>query len=99
MKRIAKILLASGASLMLAAGSVMTYLQTQRALEPVSDLTLANIEALNFSIDPELIPSAGIPCKHTGNQEDCCTYYIHTSDGTVIPQHDFFCINDPDYRP
>lgn len=31
---------------MLAAGSVMTYLQTQRALEPVSDLTLANIEAL-----------------------------------------------------
>ncbi len=31
---------------MLAAGGVMTYLQTQRALEPVSDLTLANIEAL-----------------------------------------------------
>lgn len=73
-----------------------SFAQTQGS---VADLTLANIEALNFSIDPELIPSAGIPCKHTGNQEDCCTYYIHTSDGTVIPQHDFFCIDDPDYRP
>lgn len=46
MKKLTKMLLGSGASLMLAAGGVMTYLQAQHPAEAVSDLTLANIEAL-----------------------------------------------------
>lgn len=62
----------------------------------VSNLTLANIEAM--LPPPDEAPSVRVPCKHTGNENDCCTYYIRTQDGTVIPQLEFFCINDPDYR-
>lgn len=45
MKKFSKIILASGVTLMLGAGSVSAYLQTQRQ-EQLSDLTLANIEAM-----------------------------------------------------
>lgn len=61
-----------------------------------SNLTLANIEAL--LPPPDESPSVGVPCKHTANENDYCTYYVRTQDGTVIPQYEFFCINDPDYR-
>ncbi len=53
MKKTAKILLGSGFALLLSAGAVVNFLQSSRAEAKVSDLTLANIEAL--ALDEDLI--------------------------------------------
>lgn len=92
MKKIAKILLASGASLILAAGSVMTYLQTQRALEPVSDLTLANIEALGIRTD-EIQEGTSVPCTYTGHEDDYCVYTAVMTDGSTAVKMIQYCVN------
>lgn len=47
MKKLNKILLTSGGTLLLCTGSVTAYLQAQPK-EQLSDLTLANIEALGY---------------------------------------------------
>ena len=89
MKRIAKILLTSGASLMLAAGSVMTYLQTQGS---VSDLTLANIEALGIRTD-EIQEGTSVPCTYTGHEDDYCVYTAVTTDGSTAVKMIQYCVN------
>lgn len=46
MKKMTKILLAAGGAALICGGSVMTYLKAQTQQPKMSDLTLANIEAL-----------------------------------------------------
>lgn len=67
-----------GVMLMLGAGSVSTYLQTQRQ-EKLSDLTLANIEAL--AVEKET-PSVRIPCC-PAYWFNYCLFEMVMGDGTV----------------
>ncbi len=46
MKKMTKILLAAGGAALICGGSVMTYLKAQTQQPEMSDLTLANLEAM-----------------------------------------------------
>lgn len=66
-----------GAMLALGAVSVLSYLSTQPE-EQLSDLTLANIEAIGFE-SPESVVK--IPCRYTGDEYDHCIFIVITTDG------------------
>ncbi|WP_298063655.1 hypothetical protein [uncultured Rikenella sp.] len=57
MKKLTKMMLASGGALLLGTGAVTSYLMVQPE-QRMSDLTLANLEAMAFldPEDPDLIP-------------------------------------------
>ena len=50
MKRFTKIMLSAGGALLIGTGAAMSYLKAQQPEPQVSDLTLANIEALALDI-------------------------------------------------
>ena len=51
MKKMTKALLAAGGAALICGGAVMTYLKAQTQQPEMSDLTLANLEAMAFSIE------------------------------------------------
>lgn len=75
--------------------SVLNYTLSQTDRPVISDLTMANIECMG--IPPDELPAVKLPCKHTGNENDCCIYNMVSADGTIIEGHQWFCINDPEY--
>ncbi len=93
MKKTAKILLASGFALLLSAGAVVNFLQSARAEAEVSDLTLANIEALAAWDDKqEQIPIVQGPaktvrpaCKRCGTNHVMCQG--EPNGGQCVPIH------------
>lgn len=81
MKKLTKILLTAGVTLVLGTGIITSYLQAQPQ-EQVSDLTLANIEAMAVSDDKENGDSeVKIPCTYTGDEYDYCSFIVVTTDG------------------
>ena len=80
MKKTAKILLGSGFALLLSAGAVVNFLQSSRAEAKVSDLTLANIEALALDNEKPEKP-VSIPCC-PAEKSDVCTFSTVNGDGT-----------------
>lgn len=51
MKKMTKMLLAAGGAALICGGAVMTYLKAQTQQPEMSDLTLANLEAMALSIE------------------------------------------------
>ncbi|WP_071135086.1 hypothetical protein [Millionella massiliensis] len=88
--------LLAGVAILAASGtiSIFNYTSVQIDRFVVSDLALANIEAMGISSDKEF-PSVRIPCKHTGNKDDCCIYDMVSADGTLVLGYQWFCVNDP----
>lgn len=56
------------------------YLMTQPE-EQVSDLTLANIEAMAIMIDGKENTPVKLPCRYTGYEFDHCSIIVETTDG------------------
>lgn len=71
-------ILLSGVTLALSAGAVLSYLQVQPK-QQISDLTLANIEAL--SVEKET-PSVRVPCC-PAYWFNYCLFEMVMGDGTV----------------
>ena len=59
MKKLYKIMLLSGVTMMLGTGAVLSYLQAQQPLTSQEELTLANIEALAASPENDKIMCLG----------------------------------------
>ncbi len=78
MKKTAKILLAAGGAALICGGAMMTYFKAQPK-EQLSDLTLANIEAL--AVEKE-IPSVRVPCC-PAYWFNYCLFEMVMGDGTV----------------
>ena len=69
MKKMTKILFAAGGVMLLCMGSVSVYLRAQPAIPKMSDLTLANIEALSAvdeKDDVVLCPGGWDECATNG---------------------------------
>lgn len=76
-----KILFCLGATLILGVGAVTSYLMAQPE-EQISDLTLANIEAMAIPDNKEAGDSGvQIPCTYTGDEYDYCAFIVVTTDG------------------
>lgn len=84
MKKTTKILLISGVALLLSAGAVINFLKAAQTEAQVSDLTLANIEALALDPGNGEKPIV-LPCC-PGEKTDVCIFeavYGDGSQGTV----------------
>lgn len=81
MKKLTKMLLAAGVTLVLGTGAVLSYLQAQPQ-EQLSDLTLANIEALGYDTVQEAAIGGCAGC--IGSNESCFTQIYDMSTGNLI---------------
>ncbi len=73
MKKLTKVMLASGGALLLGAGAVTNYLLAQQPQTAQEELTLANLEAMAF-LDPEELDMEPGPGDHV-NYEGAANYY------------------------
>ena len=80
MKKRTKILLVSGVALLLSVGAVINFLKAAQTETTVSDLTLANIEALAVDAGNGEKP-VNIPCC-PGEEMDVCTFDTVYGDGS-----------------
>lgn len=82
MKKLTKILLTSSLSLLLTVVSVVTYLHAQSNDDKLSNLTLANIEALGYDTVQEAAIGGCAGC--IGSNESCFTQIYDMSTGNLI---------------
>lgn len=66
-----------------------SFAQTQGS---VSDLTLANIEALGIRTD-EIQEGTSVPCTYTGHEDDYCVYTAVMTDGSTAVKMIQYCVN------
>ncbi len=81
MKKLTKILLATGGAALIGGASAMTYLKAQTQQPEMSDLTLQNLEAMaddleeGFDVKPPIVT---LPCDPTGS---VCVFRCTTASG------------------
>ena len=91
MKKRTKILLVSGVALLLSVGAVINFLKAAQTETTVSDLTLANIEALALDKQENFPMMQGPSYKDSHRCSVCKTYHVlcrgKEHGGDCIPIH------------